>query len=113
MQLQSGDLAEVVEAILQDTGFTVSLLELEATDNILLDNEEQRATFSARLSIAFDGFGTGYASLSYLKKILLDRLKIDKSFVGELQVDSDDAAIVGSTTALTKLLGPIGHRRRH
>jgi EAL domain-containing protein (putative c-di-GMP-specific phosphodiesterase class I) len=44
------------------------------------------------------------ASLSYLKKFPLDRLKIDLSFVSEFQVDSDDAAIVGSTIALTKLL---------
>jgi len=55
--------------------------------------------------IAFDDFGTGYASLTYLKKFPLDRLKIDRSFVSDLRAGSDDAAIVGCTTNLGKLLG--------
>jgi EAL domain-containing protein (putative c-di-GMP-specific phosphodiesterase class I) len=55
--------------------------------------------------IVFDDFGTGYGSLSYLKKFPLDGLKIDRSFVLELNVDSGDAAIVGSTIGLSKQLG--------
>jgi EAL domain-containing protein (putative c-di-GMP-specific phosphodiesterase class I) len=55
--------------------------------------------------IAFDDFGTGYASLSYLKKFPLNRLKIDQSFVRELKPDSSDAAIVESTIGLCNLLG--------
>jgi EAL domain-containing protein (putative c-di-GMP-specific phosphodiesterase class I) len=53
----------------------------------------------------FDDFGTGYASLSYLKKFPLDGLKIDRSFVLNLLTDSDDAAIVGSTVGLSRQLG--------
>lgn len=53
----------------------------------------------------FDDFGTGYASLSYLKKFPLDGLKIDRSFVLELLADSGDAAIVGSTVGLSRQLG--------
>ncbi|MGX1165534.1 EAL domain-containing protein (putative c-di-GMP-specific phosphodiesterase class I) [Bradyrhizobium sp. USDA 372] len=55
--------------------------------------------------ILFDDFGTGYASLSYLKKFPLDGLKIDRSFVFGLLSNSDDAAIVGSTIGLSKQLG--------
>jgi EAL domain-containing protein (putative c-di-GMP-specific phosphodiesterase class I) len=55
--------------------------------------------------ILFDDFGTGYASLSYLKKFPLDGLKIDKSFVLNLIANSDDAAIVWSTLNLSKQLG--------
>ena len=53
----------------------------------------------------FDDFGTGYASLSYLKKFQLDGLKIDRSFVLGLLADHDDAAIVGSTVGLARQLG--------
>jgi EAL domain-containing protein (putative c-di-GMP-specific phosphodiesterase class I) len=55
--------------------------------------------------VVFDDFGTGYASLSYLKKFPLDGFKIDRSFVLELHADSDDAAIVSSTVGLSKKLG--------
>jgi diguanylate cyclase (GGDEF)-like protein/PAS domain S-box-containing protein len=109
-QLQVGDLAATVRTVLKETGFSPSLLELEVTENILLEDDAKaleifRQIQNLGVNIAFDDFGTGYASLSYLKKFPLDRLKIDKSFVRELRADSDDAAIVGSTISLGKLLG--------
>jgi diguanylate cyclase (GGDEF)-like protein/PAS domain S-box-containing protein len=109
-QLQSGDLAETVEAVLRNTGLSPSLLELEVTEDVLLKDDERARNIFRRIQdlgvrIAFDDFGTGYASLTYLKKVPLDRLKIDRSFVRELRVDSADAAIVGSTITLAKLLG--------
>ncbi len=109
-QLKSGDLAATVEAVLCGTGFSPSLLELEVTENILLEDDEKACDVFRRIqdlgvSIAFDDFGTGYASLTYLKKFPLDRLKIDQSFVRELRAGSDDAAIVGSTITLSRLLG--------
>ncbi len=109
-QLQLSDLAAKVGTILRDTGFSPSLFELEVTENILLEDDDRALEIFRRIqdlgvSIAFDDFGTGYASLAYLKKFPFDRLKIDKSFVHKLRADSDDAAIVSSTISLCKLLG--------
>jgi EAL domain-containing protein (putative c-di-GMP-specific phosphodiesterase class I) len=109
-QLQSGDLAASVAEMLEVTGLTPCLLELEVTEDILLLDERQVLDTFQRIQelgvrVVFDDFGTGYASLSYLKKFPLDGLKIDRSFVLELRADSDDAAIVGSTVGLSKQLG--------
>ena len=109
-QLQSGDLATSVAEILDLTGLAPWLLELEVTEDILLLDEERVLDIFLRIQelgvrIVFDDFGTGYASLSYLKKFPLDGLKIDRSFVLELRAGSDDAAIVGSTISLSKQLG--------
>jgi diguanylate cyclase (GGDEF)-like protein/PAS domain S-box-containing protein len=109
-QLQSGDLAKSVRDILEITGLSPSLLELEVTEDILVVDAQQVLEIFLKIQdlgvrIVFDDFGTGYASLSYLKKFPLDGLKIDKSFVIELSADSDDAAIVGSTINLSKQLG--------
>ena len=109
-QFQSGDLATSVAKILEITGLTPSLLELEVTEDILLLDEDGVLDIFRRIQalgvrIVFDDFGTGYASLSYLKKFPLDGLKIDRSFVLELLVDSGDAAIVGSTVGLSRQLG--------
>ena len=109
-QLQSDDLAKTVAQVLAATGVTPSLIELEVTEDILL-NDEQRVldTFSRiqklGVRLVFDDFGTGYASLSYLKKFPLDGLKIDRSFIRDLLTNSDDAAIVSSTITLSKQLG--------
>lgn len=109
-QLHSGDLAHSVAALLETTGLSASLLELEVTEDILLHDEARVLDMFERIQqlgvrILFDDFGTGYASLSYLKKFPLDGLKIDRSFVLDLLSDSDDAAIVGSTIGLSKQLG--------
>ncbi|RXH34593.1 EAL domain-containing protein [Bradyrhizobium zhanjiangense] len=109
-QLDSGDLAHSVAELLDATGLTPSLLELEVTEDILLHDEARVLDMFKRIQelgvrVLFDDFGTGYASLSYLKKFPLDGLKIDRSFVLDLLTDSDDAAIVGSTIGLSKQLG--------
>ncbi|MHC2719001.1 EAL domain-containing protein (putative c-di-GMP-specific phosphodiesterase class I) [Bradyrhizobium diazoefficiens] len=92
------------------TGLTPALLELEVTEDILLHDEGRVLDMFKRIQelgvrVLFDDFGTGYASLSYLKKFPLDGLKIDRSFVLDLLADSDDAAIVSSTIGLSKQLG--------
>jgi diguanylate cyclase (GGDEF)-like protein/PAS domain S-box-containing protein len=109
-QLQMGDLAASVADVLAASGLTPSLLELEVTEDILLLDEERVLGIFQRIQqlgvrIVFDDFGTGYASLSYLKKFPLDGLKIDRSFVLDLLSDPDDAAIVSSTVGLSKQLG--------
>jgi EAL domain-containing protein (putative c-di-GMP-specific phosphodiesterase class I) len=109
-QLQSGDLVSTLMTVLRRTGCPASLLELEVTEDILIVDDEKALEIFRRIQdlgvrIVFDDFGTGYASLSYLKKFPLDGLKIDKYFVHGLQADSDDAAIVGSTISLSKVLG--------
>ncbi|WP_164937867.1 EAL domain-containing protein [Bradyrhizobium guangxiense] len=109
-QLQSGDLADSVAALLETSGLTASLLEIEVTEDILLQDERRVLAIFKRIQelgvrVLFDDFGTGYASLSYLKKFPLDGLKIDRSFVFGLLANSEDAAIVSSTIGLSKQLG--------
>ncbi|UFZ04057.1 EAL domain-containing protein [Bradyrhizobium ontarionense] len=109
-QFQSGDLAAFVGKLLTATGLSPGLLELEVTEDILLHDEPGVLQTFNRLqalgvSLVFDDFGTGYASLSYLKKFPLDGLKIDRSFVRDVLTQADDAAIVGSTVSLSKQLG--------
>jgi diguanylate cyclase (GGDEF)-like protein/PAS domain S-box-containing protein len=108
--IQSGDLATTVESVLKDTQFPPHLLELEVTEDILLEDDERALQTFRRVQklgvhLAFDDFGTGYASLTYLKKFPINRLKIDKSFVHELRAGSNDAAIVICTVTLANLLG--------
>jgi EAL domain-containing protein (putative c-di-GMP-specific phosphodiesterase class I) len=108
--LESGSLVRNVESTLAQTGVSASLVELEVTEDILLTNSDAalqafRAVQAMGVRIVFDDFGTGYGSLSYLRAFPLDGLKIDRSFVAGLQKSSEDAAIVGCTVTLAKLLG--------
>lgn len=109
-QLQGSDLQETVAALIDETGLAPELLELEVTEDILIeDAEKARRTFreirARGVKIAFDDFGTGYGSLSYLKAFPLDTLKIDQTFVRQLLNDSGDAAIVRATIDLGRSLG--------
>ena len=109
-QLQSGDLASSVAQALARTGLSPTSLELEVTEDILLHDEQSALNTFLKIQalgvrLVFDDFGTGFASLSYLKKFPLDGLKIDRSFVLGLLANPDDAAIVSSTIGLSKQLG--------
>ena len=109
-QLESDDLVGAVAEALKESGLSPHLLDLEVTENILLSDDERAAEIFARLrslgvGLSFDDFGTGFGSLSYLKKYPFDRLKIDRSFVREIRNNAGDAAIVSSTIGLAKQLG--------
>jgi diguanylate cyclase (GGDEF)-like protein/PAS domain S-box-containing protein len=109
-QLQSDDLAPAVLSILHGTGLAPDLLELEITEDILFRDDLRalevfRQIRDLGVNIAFDDFGTGYASLTYLKKFCFERLKIDRGFVRDLRVDPYDAAIVATTIELGNRLG--------
>jgi EAL domain-containing protein (putative c-di-GMP-specific phosphodiesterase class I) len=83
---------------------------LELTESIVVDRLDeviQRMEELSQLGVRFslDDFGTGYSSLSYLKRLPLDEVKIDRSFVRDLVVDSNDAAIVRAILAMSESLG--------
>jgi EAL domain-containing protein (putative c-di-GMP-specific phosphodiesterase class I) len=108
-QLQSDEVVTTVDAVLAETGYPAHLLELEVTENILLDEtiavDVFRRLRDRGVRVVLDDFGTGYGSLTYLKKFPLDGLKIDRSFVNGLQAHEDDAAIVGAIIELSDRLG--------
>ncbi|ARP94980.1 putative bifunctional diguanylate cyclase/phosphodiesterase [Bordetella genomosp. 13] len=98
-QFRVGDLAEEVKRALARHGLPPQALELEITENIALDRDETVLEILRRLhdrgvSIAFDDFGTGYASLSLLKRCPLTRIKIDRSFVQGMLESERDAAVI-------------------
>ena len=109
-QFRPGDLATSVAYALTRSGLSPTSLELEVTEDILLHDEQSALNTFLKIQalgvrLVFDDFGTGFASLSYLKKFPLDGLKIDRSFVLGLLANPDDAAIVSSTIGLSKQLG--------
>ncbi len=103
-------LLETVARILRETGVDPTLLELEITESIIMQNEEEADRILRKLKamgvrISVDDFGTGYSSLSYLKRFTLDALKIDRSFVKDLITDPDDRAITTAIIAMARSLG--------
>ncbi len=96
--------------MLQETGMDPALVELEVTERVIVEGMgEARATLdqvaALGVGIAIDDFGTGYSGLAYLKRFPIDTVKIDQSFVRDLTVDPDDAAIVTAIVAMAKSLG--------
>ena len=109
VQVQRSNFADTVYGILVETGCEPSILELEITESIAMYNTENIINIFNKIrepgvKLAIDDFGTGYSSLSYLKRMPLDKLKIDKSFVKELTVNSDDKAIANAVIALGRSL---------
>ncbi len=120
VQFTRGGLDRTVIGALEESGIDPSMLELELTESILIrDTEATLATVkrlkSLGVRLSIDDFGTGYSSLSYLKRFAVDKLKIDQSFIRELAVDPEDAAIVRSIIQMARSLGlrPIAEGVEH
>ncbi len=105
LQFRRGNLVTTVRSILDETGLLPEWLELELTESILLEDVDHvleviEALKRNQLTLSIDDFGTGYSSLAYLKRFAVDKLKIDQSFVRNLAVDKQDAAIIRSIIEL-------------
>ena len=109
-QFRAADFVEQVVAVLAQTGINPMRLKFELTESLLLDNVEDtidKMSALKKMGVAFslDDFGIGYSSLSYLKRLPLDQLKIDLYFVRDVLTDQNDAAIIRTLVALGKTLG--------
>ena len=109
-QFRQRNFPQSVENILRETGLPAACLELEITESTIMETAETAIAMLVRLkslgiTLSVDDFGTGYSSLAYLKRFPIDRLKIDRSFVIDLETDSSDAVIATAVIALAHSLG--------
>ena len=109
-QLRRRDFCETVANALTLSGLPAELLELEITESSVMENPQEAILILERLgrmgvTLAIDDFGTGYSSLAYLKLFPIDHLKIDRSFVADIEIDLNDRAIAFGTIALAHSLG--------
>jgi diguanylate cyclase (GGDEF)-like protein/PAS domain S-box-containing protein len=107
-QLIQPNLADVIEHILKENNLSPAYLELEITEGIMMGDTKKAMEFLTRMhtlgvQMSIDDFGTGFSSLNYLKNLPVNKLKIDQSFVRDIETDQSDAAIVRSIISL-------GHR---
>lgn len=109
VQFRQINLIEKIRQILKDTGVPPEYLELELTERITMEEPVIAINIMDRLhqcgiKLSIDDFGTGYSSLSYLKRFNLNRLKIDRSFIKDITVDSEDEEIVKTIIGLARSL---------
>ncbi|MGK2953439.1 MAG: putative bifunctional diguanylate cyclase/phosphodiesterase [Thiobacillus sp.] len=110
IQFRHAGLVQAVANALQQAKLEPAYLELELTESFVMHDAERinvamQALKALGVDISVDDFGTGYSSLSYLKRFPVDRLKVDKSFVRDIDTDPDDAAIVRAIITLGHALG--------
>jgi diguanylate cyclase (GGDEF)-like protein len=108
-QFRHQDMVSLVAKALTAAGLNPEYLEFEITESILLEEQSVINTLyeldTMGVGISIDDFGTGYSSLSYLKRLPIDTLKIDRSFVKNIPEDADDAAIAQAILAMARSLG--------
>jgi diguanylate cyclase (GGDEF)-like protein len=109
-QLHQADFFDVLRGLLAATGCRPEWLELEITEGFLITDPERsirvlKGIGELGIQISIDDFGTGYSSLAYLKRLPIDRLKLDQSFVRGIPADAEDTAIVRAIIALGKEMG--------
>jgi diguanylate cyclase (GGDEF)-like protein/PAS domain S-box-containing protein len=105
IQFRHGDLASLVHSVLIETGLAPNRLELEITESVLIDDFSRAVAILRRLKalgvrIAMDDFGTGYSSLSNLQSFAFDKIKIDRSFISNLETNPHSATIVRAVIGL-------------
>jgi len=108
-QFRASNLVELIRAALATANFEPRSLEVEITETAVMSDPEESIKTLERLSemgvlISVDDFGTGYSSMSYLRRLPLDRLKIDRSFINEITARADDASIVQAIVSLAHSL---------
>jgi diguanylate cyclase (GGDEF)-like protein len=109
-QMHAGDLDQIVGNVLQETGLPGQALWLEVTESILVGDTTEAVEILERIrargvAVCVDDFGTGYSSLAYLRRLPIDRIKIDRAFVNEVSADPRDQRLVASITAIAAALG--------
>ncbi len=109
VQFRRRGFSERIRKVLQETGLAPQYLELELTESVLLADADVTFSVSQKLkamgvALTIDDFGTGYSSFSYLKQFRVTRLKIDRSFIRDVAVNPDDAAITSAIISMAKSL---------
>jgi EAL domain-containing protein (putative c-di-GMP-specific phosphodiesterase class I) len=110
VQLDQADFVPTVLHILRSTGMPAAQLELELTESVMLRDMDSTLQallqlHEAGIAISIDDFGTGYSSLSYLSRLPLDKLKIDRSFVKDIDMRPSDAVLCRTIVAMARNLG--------
>jgi EAL domain-containing protein (putative c-di-GMP-specific phosphodiesterase class I) len=108
-QLRQPSLIEIVRSAIAETGVSARNLEVELTESAVMSNPEESVATLQQLSrmgvaVSFDDFGTGYSCMSYLRRLPLDKLKIDRSFVSDVVSSPEAAAVVRGIISLAHSL---------
>ena len=108
-QLERSELADTLAALLRETGLPAECIEIEITESVIMNADDAIGKLQQLrdlgVSLAIDDFGTGYSSLSYLRKLPVQKLKIDRSFLVDMTQQADAAAVVRSIVGLARNLG--------